>query len=168
MEITYRELDEKEAKRIFCDMKCAFRRILNKNKVFDYKHPFNLDDVTTNHLKANEDRSESDFEVYDYYFKIDGKYYALDISHDPNDFGYVNDYYKAKYGPDYQKLFYCELFSFRNFIEYYEARESLAFVYDREQDKIIEVLDINQFGLPLGGSRQIRDVKEENLQRILR
>lgn len=167
MEIFYVNLEDDEAKRIYKNLRCAFRRIINNNRVFDYNHHFNIDSVSNNHEKANEERAEANYEVYDYYFKIDGKYYALDITHVPDDLGYVNSYFQIKYGDDYDKLFYCELFSFNDYIEYAQTRNSITFIYDKDKNQVVEVLDISKYGIVLGDSRTIWDVKEENLNKVL-
>ena len=128
---------EVNERKTYFKLKEIFKRITNNNKIYDYNHHFNLDEVDDNHVKVSSERLDYLFEISDYYFIIDGVFYTLDMSHNPDDFG-LGDYYKYN-----DNIYYCQLCSYVNNFD--NLKSSMLFMYDRLNDKIIESIEIKNY-----------------------
>ena len=42
-------------------------------------------------------------------------------------------------------LFYCVLSEYENFVDYSNLIDQMMFIYDREKDKIVNVIDISKY-----------------------
>lgn len=164
----YKEMSIEEAKKRYYRLKSIFRRIVNHNDVYDFRCPFNINNVQENHENRDIERETIEENFFDYYFIVDGEYYALDISNNPDDFGLVDNYYHNIYGEKYHKLYYAELFHFRKCFDMDELDDTMAFVYDRDKDKIIKLLGIRTCNPSFVDNKLVKTLAESNLTKILR
>lgn len=102
---------------------------------------------------------------YDYFFKLNDDYYTLDISDSFDDFGYNDDYFRH-YG---DSLYCCELVKYHNLIEYDDRKISMTFAYDRESNRIVDIMGINRYSLPKNNSVNVKTIDDDDvLKRILK
>jgi len=168
MEKTFLELDERKCRNYYIKMFNIFQKYINNsNEIFDFGIRFGWDMIK---LANEEFAKECDAEstcvgspLADFYFRYEGKYYALDISDDFERFGYANPYFYN------DNLFMCEIREYYNVIEYEGKRLSMTFVYDKKANKVIEIFELMYYYPQLYGQYQtIKEGNKQSLQRILK
>ena len=162
MEINYLELREEDAKKYFEKSYGLFRRVINKDEsIYDYNLHFDWSIVE----KRHRDAICNDYNENDFYFIDNKEKYGLDISHDIDNFGYNADFFRFKYEDIYDDLYCCTVYTYRNYFEYDDMRSEVTFLYDRKNDKVVEILDISRYGLATNDKKTIRTIDPIRLSR---
>lgn len=166
MEINYLKMTEEDAKKYFQKAYELFRCVINKDKsIFDYNFHFDWSIVE----KRHNDSMCNSYNENDFYFVDNGEKYALDISHNIDDFGYNADLFRYCYKDIYDDLYCCTVYTYRNYFEYDEKIIEVIFLYDKKNDKVVEVLDISRYSPAKFDKKNIRTVKDsEVLKKILK
>ena len=165
-----KELNEEEAKKYFEKLYQVFKRFINKDKdMYDYNLHFDWSNIEKRH-KENM-LNDFDEDERDYYFidnKSNKEMYALDMSHDIDNFGYNKAYFKKKYKDIYDNLYCCDISVYREHFEYDDIYSSIMFLYDKEAGKVVEVLDINFMNPRINNMKTIRRVKDEKVLEMIK
>ena len=168
------DLKEKDAQNYYLKMYNIFQKFIqNDTDIHNYSDSFDwskANDVHDNSIKEeliernyedynyyiNNLLTSSDFsqnfeqtEMYDYYFKYNNKLYTLNISYDLKRYGLNEKHYRKIHGKHiYNKIFYCEIREYHNFIDDNDIRITMSFIYDKKKKKVIEIVDITRYSLP--------------------
>ena len=106
-------------------------------------------------------KNSDDINLFDYYFKYNNRYYTIDMSTDIENFGYIID------NPD-NNLVCCELREYNEYIECADTRKSITFIYDKEKNKVSDILSISRYRKNELGETTIEDYNDLDTDSVLK
>ncbi len=168
--IEYSNMKEEDAIKYFESLYKSFKRVINNDeKVFEYGFHFDWNNIEKRHTENL--NNEFDEDERDYYF-IDKnnkcEKYTLDISHDIDNFGYNDEYYKLNYKDIYDNLYCCSICAYRKYYEYDDIYLEFTFIYDKKEDKLVDILELNFVNPLISNTKKISHVTDRKVfQKII-
>lgn len=102
---------------------------------------------------------KNDISFFDYYFKYKDRYYAIDMGSDLDSFGLCIP-------NESNNLMCCELREFNEYIECEDTKRSICFIYDKEKEKVDDIISVTKYGLDPYGYRYYRDNQRLNASKV--
>ena len=168
--INYEEMSGNDAKKYFREAYRLFGRAINNNEcLYNYNLPFSWGIVEERHKDnvCNEDEG-CDFYFIDFTDRDNVKSFSLDISHDIEGFGYDSQAFRRLYGDIYDDLYCCEVCTYRDCFDYDNRLNEVIFLYDKKNNRVVEVLSVLFNSIIIGNRKTIRRVEDVKvLKRII-
>lgn len=104
-------------------------------------------------------------DVFDYIFRYDDKYFALDMSRDLESYGIDTTEYRRRYSNDFGDLVYCELRRFNEFVESSDTEVCVAFVYNLKTNQVVERVGVISYSVPVNGIQYVKKNSKDQSNR---
>lgn len=160
--VEFKEMSEEKAIEYFEKLYPVFKRFISGDKkIFEYGFHFDWKNIENRHYEnlAN----DFDEDECDYYFidKNTCEKYSLDISHDIDNFGYSDIFFRINYKEQYDDLYCCCMSAYKKYFNYKDMYLSIIFLYNKKEAKLVEILDISFYNPKINNTQTISRMDDE-------
>ena len=118
-----------------------FKKIIEKGKSLSrFDIPFSWEVAEERHVKA----ASADHFDCGFCYADRRKLFSLDLSKDIDSFGYNEEYFNNKYGSRMSNIWCCVVNEYEYYYEYDRIISEVVFLYDKETNEIVEILDLER------------------------